>query len=266
MKPCYLYKITNLVNGKLYIGISERPAERKAQHFDRSAGPKKSLVRKAIDKYGKENFTFELLCMGDRDYIAELETKAIFHYNSILPNGYNIRFQGEGPDSSGYKISVVLETDRYWYVRGFWFPNTRTVLTKLNIPKKGFYILVAQGKLGDEDNFNKNKVRDYPQYVGGFWWPHLHIAQVKLGVSIKRLGVRIKHGYIEQKDNRVENSRINLSNYHATKLKSERAIPISIYDVEYESLTEAVKLTGITIGTLRNNLKNKTEGFKYLTF
>lgn len=53
-----VYKITNLINGKSYIGITQRdPQIRFNEHFSN----KKELLYKAKEKYGKENFQLEII-------------------------------------------------------------------------------------------------------------------------------------------------------------------------------------------------------------
>ena len=54
-----IYKITNKLNGKFYIGQSN-DIERRFDEHKRQKNPK-ILVDKAISKYGKENFLFEVL-------------------------------------------------------------------------------------------------------------------------------------------------------------------------------------------------------------
>lgn len=84
-----IYKIENLVNHKSYIGQSIHIEKRWDEHCRKSS--KDSLIHKAIQKYGKENFTFQILEETD-DILSldELETKYILQFNSLVPNGYNI--------------------------------------------------------------------------------------------------------------------------------------------------------------------------------
>ena len=61
-----IYKITNLINNKIYIGQSVSPYKRFAQHCINHGvkGGKNSdtsLINLAIRKYGKENFSFEIM-------------------------------------------------------------------------------------------------------------------------------------------------------------------------------------------------------------
>ena len=78
----YLYKIENKLNGKLYIGITFRPNERKATHFRESTWHdekyKDAPLYRAMKLYGKENFEFKILAQTKNpNKIAELETRSI---------------------------------------------------------------------------------------------------------------------------------------------------------------------------------------------
>ena len=83
-----IYKIENLVNGKVYIGQSIHIEKRWQEHCQESA---QSLIAKAIKKYGKENFSFQVLQeTSDLNELNSLETHYIEKYNSLIPNGYNV--------------------------------------------------------------------------------------------------------------------------------------------------------------------------------
>ena len=94
-----IYKITNLVNGKIYIGQSIHIETRIKEHFWKSELQKdrsyNSALHQAIRKYGKENFVWEVVTECSVDEIDELEQKYIKEYNSLSPNGYNILIGGQ---------------------------------------------------------------------------------------------------------------------------------------------------------------------------
>ena len=88
-----LYKITNLLNNKNYIGVTIRnPEDRFAEHKRPSST---SFIGKAIQSDGVENFSFEVLLTNIRDEdISQLECEYIKKFNSLLPNGYNADLGG----------------------------------------------------------------------------------------------------------------------------------------------------------------------------
>lgn len=55
-----IYKIENKINHKIYIGQSNDPERRWREHCHRRE-KYTSLLERAINKYGKENFIFEIL-------------------------------------------------------------------------------------------------------------------------------------------------------------------------------------------------------------
>lgn len=82
-----IYKITNLINNKSYIGQSVDVHRRWKEHCRLSTN---SLIAKKIQQYGKENFLFEII---EECQISELNKKEqywIQYYDSMVPNGYNI--------------------------------------------------------------------------------------------------------------------------------------------------------------------------------
>ena len=55
----YVYKITNKLNNKIYIGQSVNIERRWKEHI--CDNRKNSLIHLAIQKYGKDNFDFEVI-------------------------------------------------------------------------------------------------------------------------------------------------------------------------------------------------------------
>ena len=86
----YIYKITNTVNNKSYIGYTKNPSARWKAHQHRQGS---NLVFQAIKKYGIDKFKFEIIAKDTIDN----EQKYIIIYNTITPNGYNVTEGGSLP-------------------------------------------------------------------------------------------------------------------------------------------------------------------------
>ena len=88
-----VYLIKNSANGKVYVGQTIQPVERRfKQHLKLPKASQKQLIYKAIQKYGKDKFSYEILIEGIDNYkdLNELEEFYITKYNSMIPNGYNM--------------------------------------------------------------------------------------------------------------------------------------------------------------------------------
>jgi group I intron endonuclease len=95
-----IYKVTNLINGKIYIGLTKQKLERrKKQHELHSLKKPLMVLHYAIKKYGKENFQWEIIkeC-NDFQELNRFERIFINQYNSTnIKIGYNRTAGGENP-------------------------------------------------------------------------------------------------------------------------------------------------------------------------
>ena len=93
-----IYKITNNINNKIYIGQSNNIEKRFTQHKSPTAKehfPNMPLYD-AIEKYGINNFTFEIIEECSLDKLNIKEQYWIQFYNSLVEqNGYNVRGGGQ---------------------------------------------------------------------------------------------------------------------------------------------------------------------------
>lgn len=88
-----IYKITNIENEMCYVGQAVNIADRWKQHIKRGIGaetPTKNKLYPAMQKYGVENFTFEIIEKCDKKLLNEREDywQEFFHAKDF---GYSIK-------------------------------------------------------------------------------------------------------------------------------------------------------------------------------
>ena len=98
-----IYKATNLVNDKVYIGKTIQEFDsRKQAHIKEALSSKcKKYFHRAIRKYGVNNFTWEVVCQYwcvTEKELGEYEKYYIKKYDSFGENGYNMTVGGEGSE------------------------------------------------------------------------------------------------------------------------------------------------------------------------
>lgn len=98
---CGIYKITNKINNKVYIGKAINIYKRWIEHKNNMKYEKyNQIIYKAMRKYGIENFSFEIIEECDKYILDEREKYWIRYYNSYIgfsnSNGYNMTIGGEG--------------------------------------------------------------------------------------------------------------------------------------------------------------------------
>ena len=94
---CYIYKITNLINGKLYIGLTTNTIQQRWYYHLKDLEKKKSALYNAMNKYGVKNFKIETIEQCTLSNVREREKYWISFYNTYLDDtkGYNQSAGGE---------------------------------------------------------------------------------------------------------------------------------------------------------------------------
>lgn len=94
-----IYRIKNLINGKLYIGQTAKLylSERWDGHKFKARNGESSYLYNSMRKYGEENFEFKVLIHNiPVEKLDFYEMLWISKLNTKNPNGYNMTFGGEG--------------------------------------------------------------------------------------------------------------------------------------------------------------------------
>ena len=121
---CEIYKITNISNGKIYVGqaVSHilnhkryRPYGHEGRfrcHISEAFSTKKNqshYLNNAIRKYGVTDFMVELIECCELEQADEREIHYIKELNSLFPNGYNLKNGGSvftHSDESKKRLSI----------------------------------------------------------------------------------------------------------------------------------------------------------------
>lgn len=124
-----IYKITNKINNKSYVGKTKNLEKRLYQHYHN----KKSLISIALRKYGKENFD---ICILEEVNSSLVDMREQFWIAKILPE-YNLTLGGEGGDTSkSPRYIESMKRRKFWGEnnpmygkRGHMNPNTGKIRT-----------------------------------------------------------------------------------------------------------------------------------------
>lgn len=140
---CYIYKITNLANGKMYIGLTTISIESrwKGHLFDAKKKTNKRPLYQAIRKYGVENFTIECIEECTLKEVQSREQHWIKYYNTFLDKtkGYNC--------SPGGELGLITKDDEDMIIKAYKKLKTlQKVSDELNIdPSRAKSILIKNG-------------------------------------------------------------------------------------------------------------------------
>lgn len=110
----YIYKITNKINGKMYIGQTTTSINRRffEHKYNAKTRTDKFPLYCAIRKYGEENFVIEKIEECDNDRLDEREIFWIAYFDTFK-NGYNSTLGGSGMKKADYNLIRKLWDDGY---------------------------------------------------------------------------------------------------------------------------------------------------------
>ena len=105
----YIYKITNDINGKIYIGQTSRTIEERWQEHQKDVNRRlfeKRPLYDAISKYGIEHFHIEEVEKCSTEELNDRERYWIEFYGSFK-NGYNATLGGDGKSYIDYDLVIA---------------------------------------------------------------------------------------------------------------------------------------------------------------
>ena len=254
-----IYKVTNLISKKVYIGETKEknPFDRWRRHinkFTKNSGC--PALRDAVKKYGLQNFKFEILffCFDDDRFKFEIQT--IEKYNSLVPNGYNISKGGYGGGFINKKhtpetIKKIKDTLNKLYdnedIRKKCSEKSKKILESIEIRNK-----IKDGIKNSE----KWKKALEEKRVGGHGTLHTEEIKIKIRNSVNKY-------YAET----IDKKELNIIKHRESMAKAT-GILVKQYSLggillnTYPSMSEAARQVGINKTTIGRCISGKFKSGK----
>lgn len=199
-----VYKYTNKINGKVYIGQTLHPKQRKENH---KCAPTNGVFHKAVRKYGWDNFEYEVLCVVKKpDYkeakelLNRVEILFISHYDSFN-NGYNMTIGGDQVMKSRKHSDETIQKIKDKTVgRPAWnkgVPMREDSKNKLRDANKN-RVFKEEWKQKVKDNAKTTKV-----LIDGVVYPSLMKASSSLGLNYSTLANYLHCGKTKYKGHKI---------------------------------------------------------------
>lgn len=248
-----IYKVTNKVNGKSYIGQTRYTLEfRWRQHLHKKDNV---YFHNAIKKYGAENFSLEVLEECDVDKLNSREIFYIAKYNTF-ENGYNLTLGGDG--NRRLILDDKYEEIKAMYLAGF---SSNKIATLYSVDKATIVKILRQ--LGVKikskkiDINNQEFLELVQDYKSGYSLKELakryDCSDKGLKEYLKNKGINLKEKYSILEDNQAQ---INLikeyTDPYSTKKLSEL---LSNYHCSFNTFNKILSLHGISKGRYKFKLK-----------
>lgn len=252
----FIYKITNKVNGKSYIGQTRYSVEfRWRQHIHKKDNV---YFHNALKKYGIENFTIETL--EECDY-KDLDSREIFYIAKYdtFNSGYNLTIGGSGN-------RVLLLDNKYdeikeLYLSGF---SSNKIATLYNVDKASIIKILKQlnVKIRNQKTININK-QEFEElvtdYKSGYSLKSLakryDCSSTALKDFLLRKGVDIKEKYSILKDEK--NQELLINEYLDNKISLKELL--HKYHCSFLTFKKILSLHGIDLKGYKGHFKMTPE-------
>lgn len=175
---CGIYKITNDINKKVYIGSSLKLNDREYKHFWllRNNKHDNSFLQNSYNKYGESNFDFQLVKLCDPSELVELEN-------------YYIDLFKSNTSEFGFNLCKVNEFRRNTYN-----DEVKKKLSRYNLQKNSnFNSFYLQNILSNEIKTFDNLV-DAANYLIDNGFAKGNPRNVRMTISICLRGIKVNNG------------------------------------------------------------------------
>ena len=155
-----IYRLTNTVTGKSYIGQTIDYKQRMSHHQSDAKNSyknrRRSYIMNSISKHGWDNFTKDILI---KDVPAEdlnnLEISYIATENTMTPHGYNLTLGGGG--MNGYKLSAEHAEKARAILAHYRKIRTYNVKPRMRLHHKKWYVMITKNGKQETLGFYRTK-------------------------------------------------------------------------------------------------------------
>ena len=189
-----IYKITNKMNGKCYIGLTDGDVKtRWKQHKSRfhTGDTHGDGLLMAFREYGTNAFNFEVIEEASVRVLGERERFYIDKYNSLAPNGYNLNDGGAMGGSWGSPV----------FLRGEWYRSLKDVCETYGVSYKNTqqriktYNWSIEDAIGLTTNTKSQSLENMAVTVDGVRFNNKAAAAKHYGLPEKTVYARLKSGW-----------------------------------------------------------------------
>jgi group I intron endonuclease len=244
-----IYKTTNLINGKFYIG--------KDKHNNPKYFGSGKILKQALKKYGVENFTKEIIeeC-DDEKFWLEREIYWIQYYDSINM-GYNIALGGNGGDTISNNPNKELIGKRHSEKMKDPLVNKNKAKGRIIKPKKKDdlnWINPQKGKSSPLRGKLSNK-KGIKNPIHSEWMKNNNPFKGKTHSDEHKLKLKLVNSQPKTDEHKRKISETLKGN------KPSNMRQIIIDGVMYESLSEAARQLSLPLSTIKNRLNSNSKKF-----
>jgi group I intron endonuclease len=234
-----IYRIKNLKNKKCYYGSSKNIEKRWRTHLNNLKNGKhhNAHLQRSWDKYGEDNFVFELVEECGETILLELEQK----YLDLNPE-FNIGVKSSGGDNLTKN------------------PNKEDIVRRMTQSVRKRYELMSEDERKEKHSQPMDK---NPNWKGGTSFKYCECGVKISPTNNSCINCRDKSGNKNPffGKQHTEETKQKLSEKRKGTYNGEQNIPIIIDNVEYRSAGEASKILDIPMVTIRWRVKSKNKKF-----
>jgi len=192
MKTWYIYKITNLLTDRSYVG--QHLKRNKKEPLNDGYMGSGIYIKKSIKKYGKHNFKKEILkdnihCQTAANIFEEIYIKK---ENTLHPGGYNFKtassMSGNGNNTKGHKLSEehkkkISQNHKGGYKKGD--KISEDVREKISLANKGQIAWNTGKKASEETKLKMSKARKGKPNIKNKGSKRSEEAKLKMSLAAK---------------------------------------------------------------------------------